>query len=70
MKLNELIIAATKNDFAGCDADSILAAAKKKHTLNTRPVGWKKAVLIVAAVCLFVGTASVAALISERKAFD
>ena len=71
MKLNELIMEATKNDFAGCDADSILAAVQCKHTASPRPISWKKAVLIAAAFCLFAGTVSAAALLSGfGKAFD
>ncbi len=63
MKLNEIILAATEKDLAGCDADSILARAKQMPA-RRKLAGWKKALIIAAAACLFVGTASAAVLLS------
>ena len=63
MKLNEIILAATEEDLAGCDADSILARAKQMPA-RRKLAGWKKALIIAAAACLFVGTASAAVLLS------
>ena len=64
MKLDELILEATKDDLAGTDADSILAVAKQKKCTPRAAIGWKKAILIAAAVCLLVGTVSATALLS------
>lgn len=70
MKLNEIILAATEKDLAGCDADSILARAKQMPA-RRKLAGWKKALIIAAAACLFVGTASAAVLLSGfGTAFD
>lgn len=63
MKLNEIILAATEKDLAGCDADSILARAKQMPA-RRKLAGWKKALIVAAAACLFVGTASAAVLLS------
>lgn len=63
MKLNEIILAATEEDLAGCDADSILARAKQMPA-RRKLAGWKKVLIIAAAACLFVGTASAAVLLS------
>ena len=64
MKLDELILEATKDDLVGTDADSILAVAKQKKCTPRAAIGWKKAILIAAAVCLLVGTVSATALLS------
>lgn len=70
MKLNEIITDATKQDFAGCDPDSILMMAQKRQSAHKR-IGWKKAILIAAAVCLFAGTASAVGIHSGfGKAFE
>ena len=37
MKLNEIITEATKQDYVGCDADSILAQAQTSATVRPRP---------------------------------
>lgn len=63
MKLNEIILAATEEDLVGCDADSILARAKQMPA-RRKLAGWKKVLIIAAAACLFVGTASAAVLLS------
>ncbi|MBQ7932948.1 MAG: DUF4179 domain-containing protein [Clostridia bacterium] len=64
MKLDELILEATKDDLVGTDADSILAMARQKKSTAHTFSGWKKAILIAAAVCLLVGTVSATALLS------
>lgn len=64
MKLDELILEATKDDLAGTDADSILTVARQKRSTVHTFSGWKKAILIAAAVCLLVGTVSATALLS------
>lgn len=63
MKLNEIIMAATEEDLVGCDADSILARAKQLPA-RRKLAGWKKALIVAAAACLFAGTASAAVLLS------
>ena len=64
MKLNEIITEATKQDFVGCDADSILAQAQPTMTVRPRYSGIKKVILIAAAICLVVGSISAATLLS------
>lgn len=64
MKLNEMITEATKQDYVGCDADSILAQAQTTMTVRPRRSGIKKIILIAAAICLVVGSISAATLLS------
>ena len=64
MKLNEIILAATECDLAGCDVDSILARAKQMPPARRKLAVWKKVLIAAAAACLFVGTASAAVLLS------
>ena len=47
MKLNEMITEATKQDYVGCDADSILAQAQTTMTVRPRRSGTKKIILIL-----------------------
>ena len=56
MKLNEIITEATKQDYVGCDADSILAQAQTTMTVRPRRSGIKKVILIAAAICLVIGS--------------
>ncbi|MBE6659690.1 MAG: hypothetical protein E7604_14775 [Ruminococcaceae bacterium] len=64
MKLNEMITEATKQDYVGCDANSILAHAQTTMTVRPRRSGIKKIILIAAAICLVVGSISAATLFS------
>lgn len=64
MKLNEMITEATKQDYVGCDADSILAQAQTTMTVRPRLSGIKKVILIAAAICLVIGSVSAATLLS------
>lgn len=64
MKLNEMITEATKQDYVGCDADSILAQAQTTMTVRPRRSGIKKVILIAAAICLVIGSVSAATLLS------
>ena len=64
MKLNEMITEATKQDYVGCDADSILAQAQTTMTVRPRLSGIKKIILIAAAICLVIGSVSAATLLS------
>ena len=50
MKLNEIITEATKQDYVGCDADSILSQAQPKMPSRPRYSGIKKVILIAAAI--------------------
>lgn len=71
MKLNEIILEATRHDLDGTDADSILALAWEKNINTHGFIGWRKAVLIAAAVFLFAVSVSAAALLSGfGEAFD
>ena len=63
MKLKEIINESTKQDFIGCDADSILTQAQSKKTTPPRHSGIKKVVLIAAAICLVIGSVSATALL-------